>query len=620
MSKFLFKRRFSQKKVSTRGISTKEWNSKWVSASATHNYMLKDPLVDCLKSKYSISKTQKGGRMRLQSKRIALAGSSPLSSFTDLLFQRGNEFEDFVVDELYAKFGTESIVDVGANGNARSQSLYKKTINEIKKGTPIILAGILRNYKNKTFGVPDIIIRSDYLNKLTKHSHLLPEEEKRGCMFSDEWHYRIIDIKFSTLPLAADGLHLYNSGHYPGYKAQTFIYNEALASIQHYNPNTAYILGRKWGFARKGEKYFGSHHFDRLGVIDYVGYDRGVIEDTAGSIEWVKSIRKNPYDIEEFIEKNKITVRTKLPHENLYPNMSRQNSPYYKIKSAIADKIGEITSVWYCGVYNRNLAHDNNVFTWRDPKCTASLLGFNNNRKRIIDTILEVNRSDSVLYSPRKIISNEYVWRDTDNYVDIYLDFETINNIVFSSARSTRRTPETPFIFLSGVGLENNGKFEYTSFVTKTLTQHTESRTMNQLKSFIDEVGFVTGKKVRICHYGSLERGLWLQKFGDLCDYTWMDLYRFISNEPFVVKGSLNFSLKSIVRAMHSHKLIETTWDDDGVTDGMSAMLEAHNIYSQASRRKFNVEDHSTMQNIVKYNEVDVKVMWEILSFFRNKL
>ena len=73
--------------------------------------------------------------------------------------------------------------------------------------------------------------------------------------YSRPYHYIVIDIKFSTLPLRANGKHLLNSGSYPAYKAQCLIYTDAIGLIQGYTSRYAFILGRRWKYTQKLIKY-----------------------------------------------------------------------------------------------------------------------------------------------------------------------------------------------------------------------------------------------------------------------------------------------------------------------------------------------------------------------------
>jgi predicted RecB family nuclease len=91
-------------------------------------------------------------------------------------------------------------------------------------------------------------------------------------------------------------------------------------------------------------------------------------------------------------------------------------------------------------------------------------------------------------------------------------------------------------------------------------------------------------------------------------DIYWVDLYDIFIKEPIVIKGAVNFSLKNIARAMFNHSMINTIWTSD-IINGFGAMMEAINYYKN--------NDVDIINNIIKYNEVDCKVMWEIVKYLR---
>ena len=71
-----------------------------------------------------------------------------------------------------------------------------------------------------------------------------------------------------------------------------------------------------------------------------------------------------------------------------------------------------------------------------------------------------------------------------------------------------------------------------------------------------------------------------------------------------MVRGTLNFGLKSFARAMHSNGLIETSSGDTKV-DGLGAMTGAWWCDEEAAELGCVVMDIGLMREIAAYNEVD---------------
>ncbi len=97
----------------------------------------------------------------------------------------------------------------------------------------------------------------------------------------------------------------------------------------------------------------------------------------------------------------------------------------------------------------------------------------------------------------------------------------------------------------------------------------------------------------------------------------WFDfLKRVVREEPVVVRGALGFGLKTIAKAMHQRGLIETSWQD-GPTDGLGAMVGAWRAAHQAQETNTAFRLHPLVREIAAYNQVDTKVMWEIVRYLR---
>jgi hypothetical protein len=60
------------------------------------------------------------------------------------------------------------------------------------------------------------------------------------------------------------------------------------------------------------------------------------------------------------------------------------------------------------------------------------------------------------------------------------------------------------------------------------------------------------------------------------------DLNKVFIQEPVVVKGALNFSLKTIAKALHNNGLIRSNWDSDNkCSNGLNAMIMANDLYDE---------------------------------------
>ena len=83
-----------------------------------------------------------------------------------------------------------------------------------------------------------------------------------------------------------------------------------------------------------------------------------------------------------------------------------------------------------------------------------------------------------------------------------------------------------------------------------------------------------------------------------------------------MVRGALGFGLKAVANALHSHGLIETDWADSPI-DGLGAMVGAWRCDEDARKKGLPMTDLTLMGEIARYNEVDCKVMMEIVGYLR---
>jgi hypothetical protein len=112
--------------------------------------------------------------------------------------------------------------------------------------------------------------------------------------------------------------------------------------------------------------------------------------------------------------------------------------------------------------------------------------------------------------------------------------------------------------------------------------------------------------------------------------YEFVDLNKIVKNNNIVIKGCMNYGLKDFASAMYDNKFIKTIWDTE-CSNGLTAMIDAIryynfiNSYNKLNNRqkKSKLNDYNSykhiMDDIIRYNEIDCKVLYEILIFFRRQ-
>lgn len=553
----------------------------YISATDLYNYMIKDPLVDWLKLKGFATRIPTGE-----------------FSFKTFLMEKGDVFEREIVKHISHK------VPVITVSKYISAETCQRVIDLMREGVPVIHSAPVQNHKNMTQGVIDLVVRSDILNTITTEASISPEELTCG---KNGYHYVVVDIKFSGIPLRADNKHILNSGNYPAYKAQCLIYTQAIGIIQGYTAPYAFILGRGSTSANTSKNI---NAFERLGKIDFEGVDHEYKNKVSDGLDWLRDLGKYgnnwSYNPPSRIE--------------LLPNMCVDSGQWNKEKERIAAEIGDITSIWYCGIKQRDNAFEQGVYTWRDKLCTSKTMKIKGNRSSIIDQILNINRQKKEVILPKKIKGNYLGWK-TKNKPQLYVDFETISN-VFSDFTDLPNQSERNMIFMIGVGWVENDKWYYKNFTCAKLTLEEEYRICDEFVKFTEKY-----KKI---WYWSADHKIWRtcsNRQYDRCDEEqkaeilnnwkfvdekWSDLAMVFQEVPIVIKGCFSFKLKSIAESMRSHGMISAKIDSD-CKSGMDAMVSACKFYSN------NSANLDLIRDIAKYNEFDCKVLYEILSFLREK-
>lgn len=583
-------------------VSNINWND-YVSATQTRNYLMKDPLLDWFS--YYMKETPSGNLLKGTS--VKSPFEKGIKNFTEFIMSQGIEFESQIYQLIKNKFG-DNVVNLEGNGNnARSFDKFHQTIEALQRGVPIIYSGVLHDYNMKTYGIPDLIIRSDWINKIIPDT-LEEKYTNISSLFHSKYHYRIVDIKFTTLNLRSDGRHLLNTGSIPAYKGQLWVYTQMLANLQEYNPKESYILGRKWKYNSKKQTYKDNSCFSKFGVINYENVDFEYIEKTKQAVNWILKMRKEGH--------NWNFETLPLPVPELYPNMSNTHDfPWHSTKKKIASKIKEITSLWMCGVKQREYAHSNGIYKWDDKRCNSKTLGIKGEYiSKILNEILDINKSEDDKIKPNKIKNNWLDWQNKKT-IEFYVDFETITDVItdFSNLSSENKSDGT-FIYMIGVGFIDpiTSQWIYKNFTAETLPFFDKIKDDNSkddnlvCKQFNDYVKFQTekfspGEIPLIIHWSNAEQSQWNNYVKNnedkivnlLEEFLWFDMLHLFKSEPIVIKDCFGFSLKEIVENMNKHNLINLKWEDSVCNNGENSILCAYEFYKNKNifyRRNYKIQ------------------------------
>jgi len=589
-------------------------DNSWISASRTRNYLMDDALVDYLEQNkiYRVEDLTSVSKKRKRREEEVVNSSD---QYLNTILNNGIEFENRIIEELFKRFPNKvvKVIDINSKNKSKDPIYYHMTVELIKKGVPIIYQGVLHDTVTKTYGLPDLIVRADYINKIFDEEI---EVNMKKLKSNKQYPYYIIDIKNSNLHLSARSDTILNYNSVKPFKGQIAIYHKILSKIQKHDTGIGFVMASKWTRKCRDNIYQCSNPFDRVGIIDFDNSDNDYYELTTKAIEWNRLIRE-PNNNLNCLEPN---------NPNLYPNMSSTNyTRFHKVKKYLAEKNHEITDVWMCGPKHRNNALTHNCSKWSDPKLNSQILGFNGKNAKIIDIILDINRSKSNnikdLIYPQKIKYNICNWRDR-NKLSFYIDFETLNTTPFVQKEWTNYEINSPnandLIFMIGIGHSINNKWSYKCFIADDLSDGSQRKIINQLINHINDLSKkykCDPQNVNMYHWSNFEPlvlGKSCSKYGiNMPIFNWIDILKMFHEEPIIIKGALDFSLKTVGKALYELGMINTIWSEtDNINNGFDAMFQAYTLYGVKGSTDFK----NKMDTIKSYNHTDCKIMWDILN------
>jgi hypothetical protein len=548
---------------------------QFVSPSQLKNYVLKDTIIDYLEY-YKINNTKK--KPYLKKKTIKLKKDT--MKFEDFIKNKGVDYEKKVMNNLKKKYITIS-------GLVNIES-YNKTIDALNNKKTIIYQGVLFNEIDKTYGRPDLIIRGDILNKLYNQNEKIDQ-------------YYIIDIKFSSIKLSANKTYILNSEMIPTYKTQILLYTEALNKLLNQNVKKGFILAKKYLSESKGIKeVILNKNYNILAPINYESIDNKYYNILENAINWIFKLRK---------EGSEWKLLPKPSINELYPNMSNnKDGKWRSFKKELADNIKELTLLVNVGYEQRKNAFKNNIYSYTDKKCNSSNLGLYGKRGIIVDEIISINSPKCKdLIRPKKIKCSILDWRKLpNNQMEFYLDYETTTDF-----------DELNFIFMIGVGYINKqNKWKFKCLVAKNKTLLAQIEMFKNFWNYINNVLIEYKKDDGIfIHWTSAEQTFFnkIKNIINCKEKIFLDLYQIFITEPIVIKNAFNYSLKTIAKSMFNHNMIKTDWDNNSsCINGLDALVIANQLYETKSLVKIN-----DMKDIAYYNEIDCKVLYEILEYLR---
>ncbi len=610
--------------------SERDWQ-EWVSATDIRNWALGDPLIDWL---------ELYGHKLEAVARADADNYEPDLDFAKFVSEKAAEFRDGIRSLLADRY---QVATIGrSRKDARRLDRARETFAAMVRGVPVIHRATLRDAEHRIYGAADLLIRSDVLRDL------FPQDLSDGeaaipapHLGSSNWHYRVVNVRYMTLRLNAAGTQLGNAGN-AARKAELYILNRMLGRLQGFLPPASYLLGRGWRREQRGETFRGDNALERLGAAPQDGSisrDATVGQVVEQALEWVRRLRREGASWE-------LLPSPSVPE--LYPNMTAVDSgdlvvdsvdgespsggadgettnQWVSVKKHVAAELKELTQLWRVGVSGRRNAHARGIFRWDDPDISPEAVSVNGQKHGpVLERLLMVNNGGPPAL-PAVVKQDRELWHEPPG-VEFFVDFEYCSDLNDDFSSLPQRGGQA-LIFMIGCGHVENGEWVFRSFFTESLTLSEEARIIGEWIGHMRAIREQLEPKnaqPRIFHWSHAETIAYRDAqarhgapphWGELGWYDFPE--RVMRQEPVVIRGALNFGLKSVARAMRQHGFIETEWDENNPVDGLGAMVGAWRCDAEAQRLGVAMGDLPLAQRIVSYNEVDCKAMMEIVRYLR---
>ena len=492
----------------------------------------------------------------------------------------------------------------------------------MERGDPAIAQGVLRDPQARMYGKVDLIMRSDVLALMCVDAFPADDDPlaPAPALGGAPWHYRVVDVKFTTLGLLKDGGLSTTSDL--ATCAQVWAYNATLGRLQGFVPPYAYVVGRAW---KQGQER-GDVCWERLGRVArdafLGGRDTTLGDAVAEAASWVRRVRREGAGWD---------VRPRPSVPELWPNVREDgDGQWHRAKAELARELGEITLLRTINVGHRKTSHAAGITRWDDPRVSSATLGLSGSRDpEVLDAILRVHREGPPV-RPQRIGADEGRWRERAP-LELYVDFETVNDLDDDFSTFPRRGG-TPLIFQIGCGRFDGGVWTFAQFTARDLTALAEGEMIDEwiahLQRLATAAGLGSAREARLFHWSAAETSFLDAAYNSARerhperswpDLGWYDVLRnVVQAEPVVVRGSMGFGLKAVARAFRAHGLISTEWGE-GLADGTGAMAGAWLAAGEARRTGVTLPEVALMREIDRYNEIDCRVMAEVLDHLRRE-
>jgi type III restriction enzyme len=564
----------------------------WVAASDLRNYCEGEPLLDWFRH------FGEGAGFVPDTARADYRPETDMSVFVRA---KGREFESKVVDLIRARL---TVADGSLPEDDGDWEIgFARTLQLMHDGVDVIYQGVVASQEHKLWGKPDLLIRSDQLVRLFDEA---PHVVDAGA-FGHAFHYVPIDIKFKSFNLLKSGE---LGASEISKRAQVAVYALALGEMQGHRPAFGYLLGRCVNLY--GEKGESRSCFDRLAPVS-VDPLLGTLEDAA---TWFRRLLVNG---------GSWSPRASTSLEMQLNMSNTADAPWHHAKKELAAELRPLSGLWQVSLARAETAISRGVRSW-SPDLAIEDFGLSPQRADTLRQILAAQRPGFECTAPEAVQLGREVWGEPQA-VEFYVDFETVTDLDDDFSQLPLKGG-SPRIFMIGCGHVEDGEWVFRDFTANDLGDAEEQRVVRQWLEHMEATRQRLAPEVErplVFHWSHAEVSFLSSAYnsavarlgGTWPEIRWYDLLsEVIRPTPFVVHGALGFGLKAVAKSLHALGKIDTKWEE-GPVDGLAAMVSAWHCAAESAATGAPMSEHPLMREILAYNEVDCRVMMEIVDLLR---
>jgi putative phage-type endonuclease len=552
-----------------------DWN-QFNSIYKIKNFILDDKLLDCLHDP-----NKKDDKI------------SFIQSFNEI----NNKFKSQIIVSIQNKFKNLSINILNQN-EQNSLLKYIDTKESLYNQIPIIINPLLLDINNRIYSKPDLIIKGFILKKII---------EELDVDIIDNQYY-IINIRFMNFKINLDNT-ISNAGNKKYYKALNIISNKLLNQELNTNNPISFIIGKNYDY--KDIKI--NNPLKKIGIIREDILDIDIKNKAYEAYSWINNF-KDDKERDDFLKKNYYEIGFNMKNHSDFP--------WHNFKNEIADEKKDITKIWTIGNKNRKKLLNNGIKKWTDLRITKQIK--NVKRKNIIKKMIKENKryKDNMIKlkkKDKKLLIREL---EIEKTLNVFIDFEYCSSTFINELPQNMIYDNVNIIYLIGIGFNNpnTGEWIFDKIYLKDFKSIDNNIIFNSLNQYLLNLLQKYPQFNNIClfHWNHVEKSLF-EKYSNYDEnlsnkLIWKDLLKIVKEHEIVFKGVFSFGLKNYANILYERGLIKTKWEGD--INGLSSIDLISKVIKETNNQ--NIESHHIWNNIVKYNEIDCKVLMEIREFLKN--